>query len=222
MKLIRCFEQEVNNVNSPNDGNAPRHDILEVNGYFISGLAKSTIDAWFIGPSPHFQIADLNIPDFKDITLAQSITRAREAADDPAQTAWQMVSAFVSSSVFDLVGHSLGPNQTARANDLSHLDRNLEALIQELTQRCQRVFHEAAGAPSGSAVVSSNAELNAERITEEERPLEKSLAFPFRERTILNEVSALYTIQIITLKALGGRMAASLGCTFTCRRQHLE
>jgi hypothetical protein len=37
---------------------------------------------------------------------------------------------------------------------LSHLDRNLDALIQELAARCQRIFVRAASASARSAVVS--------------------------------------------------------------------
>lgn len=86
------LELEVTNVISPNDANSARHDILEVNHYFMSGLPKSPIDRWFTGPVPCFTTADLNIPETKGMTLSQAIMHAREAVDDVAQTAWQMVS----------------------------------------------------------------------------------------------------------------------------------
>ena len=82
------------------------------------------------------------------------------------------------------------PVQNIPRKDLSHLDRNLDALIEELANRCQRIFFQAAGAASRCAVVSFDSSLHAERLPEEERLTESSLAFPFRERTIRNEVNA--------------------------------
>lgn len=40
--------------------------------------------------------------------------------------------------------------------ELSHLDRNLEALVQQLAGRCQSIFMEASGAAARSAVVSTD------------------------------------------------------------------
>ena len=40
-----------------------------------------------------------------------------------------------------------------KQKDLSHLDRNIESLIQELATRCSRIFTHAAGATARSAVV---------------------------------------------------------------------
>jgi len=89
---------EVANVVSPNEPNTARHDILEVNHYFISGLTESSIDRWFIGPTPNFTLVDLNIPELQGTTLSQAIDRALKVVDDPMQTAWQMVSAQSSQS----------------------------------------------------------------------------------------------------------------------------
>lgn len=82
---------EVNNVNSPNDGNIPRHDILEVNNYFINGLGTSSIDKWFIGPVPQFQPVDLGILEHGNGPLAEILERARTVANDPSQMTWQIV-----------------------------------------------------------------------------------------------------------------------------------
>ena len=82
---------EVNNVNSPNDGNIPRHDILEVNNYFIDGLGTSSIDKWFIGPVPQFQAVDLGILEHGNGSLADILERARTVANDPSQMTWQIV-----------------------------------------------------------------------------------------------------------------------------------
>jgi anaphase-promoting complex subunit 4 len=36
-----------------------RHDVLEVNQYFLSGLKSSSLDKWFLGPLPTFENDDL-------------------------------------------------------------------------------------------------------------------------------------------------------------------
>jgi len=41
-----------------------------------------------------------------------------------------------------------------KANDLKHLDRNLDGLLQELGVRCHRVFVRASGAATRSGIVS--------------------------------------------------------------------
>ena len=82
---------EVNNVNSPHDGNLPRHDILEVNNYFINGLGTSSIDKWFIGPVPQFQAVDLGILEHGNGSLADTLERARAVANDPSEMTWQTV-----------------------------------------------------------------------------------------------------------------------------------
>jgi len=46
--------------------------------------------------------------------------------------------------------------QNIKHKDLSHLDRNLDSLMQELATRCQRIFIEAASATARSAVVLSS------------------------------------------------------------------
>ena len=80
--------------------------------------------------------------------------------------------------------------QSIGENDLSHLDRNLDALIGELAEVCQRVLSHAAGATCRSAVVSSfSPESTTERVHEEARF--GTPAFPFRERTVLNKVGSL-------------------------------
>lgn len=70
------------NIVLPNEANNTRHDILEVNQYFMSGLTESSIDRWFTGPVPSFKSADLNIPELSGTTLSEVISRAREAVKD--------------------------------------------------------------------------------------------------------------------------------------------
>ena len=82
---------EINSVNSPNDGNIPRHDILEVNSYFINGLGTSSIDKWFTGPVPQFQAVDLGILEHGNGSLADILERARTIVNDASQMTWQIV-----------------------------------------------------------------------------------------------------------------------------------
>lgn len=43
--------------------------------------------------------------------------------------------------------------QKVPSNDFSHLDKNLDVLVQEIASRCQRVFAEASQAAARSATV---------------------------------------------------------------------
>ena len=158
-----------------------------MNNYFIDGLATSSIDKWFTGPVPQFHPVDLGILEHGNGSLADILEQARTVANDPSQMTWQMVLCCLSlphKAITD------APLQNIPRKDLSNLNRNLDALIEEMANRCQRIFHQAAGAPSRCAVVSFDSSLHTERLPEEERPTESSLVFPFRERTITNEVSA--------------------------------
>lgn len=64
-----------------------RHDILEVNQYLMSGLEKSVIDQWFMGPVPTFVPQDLGIPGY-NLTVRAALQKAREYLDhrDPSET----------------------------------------------------------------------------------------------------------------------------------------
>jgi len=110
----------------------PEYDMLEVNHYLISGLVVSSIDKWFMGQIPQFSPEDLGVPGDKQ-DLQSVLRRAQIVANNSSQMAWQT-------------------NITQK--DLSHLDRNLDALIQELAARCQRIFVRAASASARSAIVS--------------------------------------------------------------------
>jgi len=106
--------------------------MLEVNHYLMSGLVVSSIDKWFMGPISQLSPEDLGVPGDKQ-DLQSVLRRAQTVASDPSQIAWQA-------------------NITQK--DLSHLDRNLDALILDLAARCQRIFVRAASASARSAIVS--------------------------------------------------------------------
>ncbi|KAJ7181678.1 anaphase-promoting complex, cyclosome, subunit 4-domain-containing protein [Mycena crocata] len=130
-EFIIWLRAETLAANSPNEMHSHlRHDTLEVNNYFMSGLVVSSIDKWFMGPVPQFNARELGIVN-NSPNLYITIEHTRAAVD---QTKWQV---------------------TTTQNELKHLDRNLDALVQELALRCQRVFDGAAGATSRSALVSA-------------------------------------------------------------------
>lgn len=82
---------ETSAANQSNDtASSPRHDILEVNNYLISGLSPSSIDRWFAGSPPQFSPQDLGVPGVIDAITA-ILERARTWASDPAQIAWKTV-----------------------------------------------------------------------------------------------------------------------------------
>ncbi|KAF9481412.1 hypothetical protein BDN70DRAFT_876389 [Pholiota conissans] len=165
-EFMSWLRHEVNTVNNTADASAPRHDVLEVNNYLIDGLASSTIDNWFIGPVPEFQSHDLGILEYKHSTLNEALDRAFEYAGDPSKMTWQAA---------------------YPRTDIGRLDRNIEALMQDLARRCERVFHHAAGATSRTAVVSFETGPHAEAKSEKKISPDEPTTFPFRERAVLNE-----------------------------------
>lgn len=88
-----CLETIVANPSAESHTN-PDHDILEVNGYLISGLMTSKIDEWFTGSLPQFNPGDLSYfrpPRSSDKALDEVVQLARAALQDPSQTSWQPV-----------------------------------------------------------------------------------------------------------------------------------
>jgi hypothetical protein len=83
------------NAPSTTEGHpSPRHDILEVNGYFMSGLMSSRIDLWFEGEVPKFEPRDLGVPEPGDGPLDDVLDRATKAALNPPYLDWQSVRNF--------------------------------------------------------------------------------------------------------------------------------
>jgi anaphase-promoting complex subunit 4 len=188
---IEIFSHHTETIiaNPSNDTHpSPRHDILEVNSYLMSGLVVSSIDKWFMGPVPRFSSRDLGVLGDKE-DLSAVIERAKKVANDPSQIDFQTVrrgSRFARPLLLSL------ETQNVKQNDLSHLDRNLDALIQELTVRCHRLFARASAAATRSAAVSYRAGSVANQA-ESTWPssFQTKEDFVFRERIInnANEVS---------------------------------
>jgi hypothetical protein len=88
----RTSLSETSVLAAPDSPPSPRHDILEVNNYFISGLVVSSIDKWFMGPVPRFTPRDVGVTGDED-SLPQVLKHARRVLDSPASMAWQLVGA---------------------------------------------------------------------------------------------------------------------------------
>ncbi|PPQ64387.1 hypothetical protein CVT26_002094 [Gymnopilus dilepis] len=167
-EFMTWLRYEVNNLNAPNEAQLARHDLLEVNHYLMDGLQSSRIDNWFIGPTPQFRADDLGIPSYGNTTLKQIIRHARNHARNYSEMSQQ---------------------ESDPQNDLEKLDRNIDALIDELGHRCERIFHEASSAASRSAIVSFADGLDTDEI--QGHLAEQSWAPLFRERTNVDESGGL-------------------------------
>lgn len=78
--------------------------------------------------------------------------------------------------------------QNIKQRDLSHLDRNLDSLVQELATRAHRIFFEAANATARSAVLRSKVNVNPDYFAENTtllRAVESNSSALIRERTVL-------------------------------------
>ncbi|KAG2023470.1 hypothetical protein CC2G_001122 [Coprinopsis cinerea AmutBmut pab1-1] len=126
------FESTNINAQNPTDNQTSRHDILEVNNYFVSGLTSSSIDLWFQGEVPQFRPRDLGVPEPQNDQLESVMERAAQVARSPPALEWQ---------------------ENIMQNDHRGVQRNLVALADHLATRCSRIFSLAAGAASRSASV---------------------------------------------------------------------
>ncbi|KAJ7786332.1 anaphase-promoting complex, cyclosome, subunit 4-domain-containing protein [Mycena metata] len=187
-EFVIWIRAETTAVNPPSEYHPQlRHDVLEVNNYFMSGLVVSSIDKWFMGPVPQFNPRELGIGD-SNSNLRITIEQARAAVDS---TKWQL---------------------TTTQNDLNHLDRNLDALVQELASRCQRVFDGAAGATSRTALVSARRDSIASQATQARPAPQSNPQITIRERIILGGNEEDDFVQYLAMHI----PSASLNRTFLC------
>ncbi|KAH8102650.1 anaphase-promoting complex, cyclosome, subunit 4-domain-containing protein [Cristinia sonorae] len=110
----------------------PRHDILEVNEYLISGLVDSPIDKWFTGQAPTFQPQELG--GLAPMDIETSLAKMHEILE--------------------------GPNGLTDINmeppDISSIDRNIDALFTDISAHFRRLFFQASHGTSRAAVVSES------------------------------------------------------------------
>ncbi|KAJ7783806.1 anaphase-promoting complex, cyclosome, subunit 4-domain-containing protein [Mycena maculata] len=187
-EFITWLRAQTAAISSPTEFQSQlRHDILEVNNYLMSGLVVSSVDKWFMGPVPQFNARELGILDGNP-DLRTSLEHARAAV---GQTKWQL---------------------TTTQNELNHLDRNLDALVQELALRCQRAFDGAAGATSRAAVVSARAGSTAGQAIQVRPAPQSNPHITIRDRIILSDNEDEENVQYLAMHI----PAAPLNRTFLC------
>lgn len=179
---------------------SPKFDILEVNAYMIAGLQSSAIESFFTGELPRFSLESV-ASDTLSKPLSAILDEARNVVGDPSRLTWPPV--IVSKRTHnhlsaDPLMHS--PPQITQPRDLSRLDRNLELLVHELGQQCQRIFSRAAKAVVKTASV-QHAWLTAEpnsRMTSLVSPLKECQIRPpvtVRERVSRGEGGVSRTLR---------------------------
>ncbi|TFK30461.1 hypothetical protein FA15DRAFT_676805 [Coprinopsis marcescibilis] len=158
-EFIAWLRYECANNSSSTEPNPSRHDILEVNNYFVSGLTTSVLDLWFEGEIPRFSPRDLGVPEPDNGPLDAVIQRARSCSMSYDDMEWQ---------------------ENIEQNDHSSIKRNIVALTDDLAARCSNIFAHAAGAASRSAIV--------HHLEQPISPTESNtnLISTFRERIVLN------------------------------------
>ncbi|KIJ68430.1 hypothetical protein HYDPIDRAFT_106626 [Hydnomerulius pinastri MD-312] len=159
----------------------PDHDILEVNGYLMSGLMASQIDRWFTGLAPQFSPGDLSYSPqtpSSGKTLDEALQLAQTALQDPSQTAWQPNIPSVNSS---------------------HLDRNLDALVQKMASRCQRVFAQASQAAARSAIVSADGGAIPPQVVQASSASSNGVCQFARQRVVSNENEPGHNLQYLAV-----------------------
>ncbi|KAG6899924.1 hypothetical protein C0993_005314 [Termitomyces sp. T159_Od127] len=170
---------------NPSIDNAPqpRHDILEVNNYFISGLVTSPIDQWFTGLLPRFSLRDFLGEN--DQSILDVVEQARTIAKGKHTS-----SGFVCVMDVSLTDFDSWPNQHPifPKDDLNFTNKNLNALVNELATRCKCIFDRAASAATRSATKRVNT-TSAADLASRTRLLDYLTPSPVRERTTnVNEV----------------------------------
>ncbi|KAI0825146.1 anaphase-promoting complex, cyclosome, subunit 4-domain-containing protein [Trametes gibbosa] len=163
-EFMKWLRYEIARTTAP-DHQQPRptHDILEVNDYLTSGLVVSQIDKWFIGPAARFTAESLGVPQNTNISFA--LRKARAALNRWDQTV----------------------HEDVKRRDLTHHERNMDALLQILAEACQNIFEDASKAAARSAVLVAGNVGAAPSPEEQLAPRSASAAAPLiRERTADN------------------------------------
>ncbi|KAI0778173.1 anaphase-promoting complex, cyclosome, subunit 4-domain-containing protein [Trametes elegans] len=175
-EFMKWLRYEINRVNAT-DNNIPRpqHDILEVNDYLTSGLVVSQIDKWFMGPAPWFKSESLGVPQNTNISLA--IRKARTALNRWDQTV----------------------HEDVKRRELAHIERNIDALLQNLAVGCQKIFSEASKATGRSAVLVAGS-VAAAPLATEGAPQSAGVAPLIRERTVPSSSQADSFLQYLAIR----------------------
>ncbi|TFY75344.1 hypothetical protein EWM64_g8669 [Hericium alpestre] len=197
MKWLRFEIANVNPTVEPMQ--QPRHDILEVNSYLMSGLVDSEIDSWFFHGPPKFSPQDLGVPHEKQ-DLPSVINRARHALLEDSST---------------------NLSHTVIRRNLGTVARNMDTLIQVLAKRTEQIFALACEATARSARVSHNTGSMNGRPIPTAGPSSPDHTFIIRERTIVDKdeasVKASHFIQHLAIR---GRSAEGRMCLCLIRLRY--
>ncbi|ESK88893.1 anaphase-promoting complex component cut20 apc4 [Moniliophthora roreri MCA 2997] len=132
-EFISWLRFEIASTNPSNETPPPMlHDILEVNQYLMAGLEVSSIDQWFVGPTPSFSLDELGVPP-EDLLFPNVLQQARKVLDDPDQLAWRI---------------------NIDTTNWDHIGRNLHTLSEELIANCRSVFDLSTGAATRPVSIS--------------------------------------------------------------------
>ncbi|KAG7099237.1 hypothetical protein E1B28_001101 [Marasmius oreades] len=163
-EFISWLRFEIAAANPSNETPPPiQHDILEVNQYLMSGLESSSIDKWFIGVVPSFSLQELGIPS-QDLLLSSTLQYARQTLAQPDQLVWHM---------------------NTDPAEVTEMDRNLHALVEDLISKCRLLFDRSTGAATRAATVSygSGSAIGKENMSSPTLPDNRNC----RERVVFNQ-----------------------------------
>ncbi|KAF9270239.1 hypothetical protein L218DRAFT_22909 [Marasmius fiardii PR-910] len=163
-EFISWLRFEIAAANPSNETPPPiQHDILEVNQYLMSGLESSSIDKWFIGAVPNFSLQVLGVSS-QDLLLPSALQHARQALAQQNQLAWRI---------------NIDPAEMA------DVDRNLNALVENMVSKCRLLFDLSTGAATRAATVSygSGSAIGKENMSSPALPDNLS----YREWVVLNQ-----------------------------------
>ncbi|EKM52609.1 uncharacterized protein PHACADRAFT_261151 [Phanerochaete carnosa HHB-10118-sp] len=165
----------------------PKHDILDVSAYLERGLVASTLDRWFLGPTPKFPLKPSfglmkDLPVQKIPIFTRALQGERERAPEIFREDVEVAKGVTSGKkqcldeVLRKARQKLGEERNGLTwppdtlpPDLSSLDRNLDALAVELAQRCSNIFQAASCAVTRAAELSPVPE-EIEEVDETRRP----------------------------------------------------
>ncbi|CDO71553.1 hypothetical protein BN946_scf184911.g23 [Trametes cinnabarina] len=208
-EFMKWLRYEIARVNATDHHQPrPQHDILEVNEYLTSGLVVSQLDKWFLGPAPRFTPESLGVPQNTNIGLA--LRKARAALNLWDQTA----------------------HDDVKRRDLGHIERNIDALLQNLATSCQKIFEEASNAAARSAELVAGVVAAPGPSTSAERQEEGAGSAPqvagsaplIRERTVPDSSQADQFMQYLAFMSphdgAGGGDVGGLSYLCVARMQH--
>ncbi|EJU02027.1 hypothetical protein DACRYDRAFT_116412 [Dacryopinax primogenitus] len=138
----------------------PMHDPLQVAEYLQTGLLRSGVDEWFIGPAPTTTPTE-QAASATNKTLDSALSEARQALKQPRERVYRMHRSPVGSGANEMA--DLGakpvtdadypPSRTLAERVVLSMDRNIVALGSEVGQMCQHICVKAAGAAGRTADV---------------------------------------------------------------------